>query len=36
MLLRPPAAGDYKLTVDLLHWISGKVLHSRQIPVVAR
>ena len=36
MLLRPPAAGDYKLTVDLLDWITGKVLHTRQIPVIAR
>jgi hypothetical protein len=35
MLLRPPAPGTYKLTVDLLHWITGEVIMSRQIPVIA-
>lgn len=35
MLLRPPAPGDYTLTVDLLDWITQKVLHTRKIPVTA-
>ncbi|MDR6417222.1 multicopper oxidase domain-containing protein [Pseudarthrobacter sulfonivorans] len=35
MLLRPPAAGTYWLTVDLLDWITEKVLFTRKIPVVA-
>ncbi len=35
MLLRPPAAGNYTLTVDLLDWITQKVLHTRKIPVTA-
>ncbi|MGY2746919.1 multicopper oxidase domain-containing protein [Arthrobacter sp. UYCu723] len=35
ILLYPPAAGTYKLTVDLLDWITGKVVATRQIPVVA-
>lgn len=35
MLLRPPAPGIYTLTVDLLDWITGKVLLSRRIPVIA-
>jgi hypothetical protein len=35
MLLRPPAAGDYTLTVDLLDWITEKVLHTRKIPIRA-
>jgi FtsP/CotA-like multicopper oxidase with cupredoxin domain len=35
MLLRPPAPGTFWLTVDLLDWISGKVLFTRRIPVVA-
>jgi hypothetical protein len=34
MLLRPPAPGTYWLTVDLLDWITEKVLFSRRIPVV--
>lgn len=36
MLLRPPGAGDCKLTVDLPDWITGSVLHPRTIPVIAR
>lgn len=35
MLLRPPAPGTYTLTVDLLDWITGKVILSRNIPVIA-
>jgi FtsP/CotA-like multicopper oxidase with cupredoxin domain len=35
MLLRPPAAGDYTLTVELLHWITEKVLHTRKIAIRA-
>jgi FtsP/CotA-like multicopper oxidase with cupredoxin domain len=35
MLLRPPAAGDYTLTVDLLDWITEKVLHTRKILIRA-
>jgi FtsP/CotA-like multicopper oxidase with cupredoxin domain len=35
MLLRPPAPGTYWLTVELLDWITRKVLLTRKIPVVA-
>jgi FtsP/CotA-like multicopper oxidase with cupredoxin domain len=35
MLLRPPAAGTYWLTVDLLDWITEKVLFTRKIQVIA-
>jgi hypothetical protein len=35
MLLRPPAPGTYWLTLDLLDWITEKVLFTRRIPVVA-
>jgi len=35
-LLRLPGTGDYKVTVDLLDWITGRVLHTRTIPVIAR
>ncbi len=35
ILLRPPAAGSYWLTVDLLDWITAKVLLTRRIPIIA-
>jgi hypothetical protein len=35
MLLRPPRAGKYTLTVDLLHWITKEVLFRRAIPITA-
>lgn len=36
MLIRPPVAGTYIARVDWLHWVTGKVLGTRTIPVIAR
>ncbi|TFD58723.1 copper oxidase [Cryobacterium suzukii] len=33
VLLRPPTPGQYRLTVDLYHWITGAVLATKVIPV---
>lgn len=35
MLLRPPKAGKYKLTVELTHWITTAVLFRREVIVTA-
>ncbi|MGW6173630.1 multicopper oxidase domain-containing protein [Arthrobacter sp. NPDC055138] len=35
MLLRPPKPGKYKLTVELTHWITTKVLFKREITITA-
>jgi FtsP/CotA-like multicopper oxidase with cupredoxin domain len=35
VLLRPPRPGKYRLTVNLLDWITGAVLATRVIPVTA-
>jgi hypothetical protein len=35
MLLNPPKAGKYTLTIDLLHWITSEVLFRRTIPITA-
>lgn len=35
ILLHPPAAGTYTLTVDLLHWITEAVLFTRVITITA-
>ena len=35
LLLHPPAAGRYTLTVDLLHWITERVLFTRKITINA-
>ena len=34
-LLRPPAAGNYTIAVDYLHWITGRILATRTVAVTA-
>jgi FtsP/CotA-like multicopper oxidase with cupredoxin domain len=35
MLVHPPSKGTFLLHVDFTHWVTGKVLATRTIPVVA-
>jgi FtsP/CotA-like multicopper oxidase with cupredoxin domain len=35
MLLHPPAAGEYRIHVDWTHWVTGKLLATRTIPLIA-
>ncbi|MBO1269714.1 hypothetical protein [Arthrobacter cavernae] len=35
VLLRPPAPGKYRLTIDLEHWITRRVLARKEIPIIA-
>ena len=36
VLLHPPQAGDYRIHVDFTHWVTGQVLGTRTIPLIAR
>jgi plastocyanin len=36
VLLHPPTAGTFMVHVDFLHWVTGKVLATRSVPLVAR
>ncbi|XAS66267.1 multicopper oxidase domain-containing protein [Micrococcaceae bacterium Sec5.7] len=36
IILKPPAPGKYRLTVDLLHWITGAVIASREVSIIAQ
>lgn len=35
LLLFPPAAGEYRIHVDWIQWVTGKVLATRTIPLIA-
>jgi len=36
MLLRPPGPGTFLIHFDWLHWVTGKVLATRSVPLIAR
>ncbi|WP_242682329.1 multicopper oxidase domain-containing protein [Herbiconiux sp. SYSU D00978] len=35
VLLRPPAAGQYRIHVDFLHWVTGRIAATRTVQVTA-
>ncbi|MET1035589.1 MAG: copper oxidase, partial [Arthrobacter sp.] len=35
ILLRPEVAGEYTMTIEWFHWITGRMLARRSVPLIA-